>query len=92
MLFHFNFANYFRMIRLAAGERNPAARFYFLTVLLLALPLISTFHAICFFLDGILFPGLWKTEIRTPVFERRRRPRSTRRIRRTNRPPRRRRR
>lgn len=68
MRFHFDFANYFTMLRLAAGERNPKARFYYLAVLLLVVPVVATFHAICFFLDGIVFPGLWKTEIRSPVF------------------------
>ena len=68
MFFHFDFTNYFRMIRLAWSERNPAARRTYLLVLLVSVPIVSTFHAICFFLDGILFPGLWRTEIRTPVF------------------------
>ena len=68
MIFHFDFANYFRMLRLAWRERNPRARRYYLLVLLVSVPLVSTFHAICFFLDGLLFPGLWKTQIRTPVF------------------------
>ena len=68
MIFHFDFANYFRMLRLAWRERNPRARRYYLLVLLVSVPLVSTFHAICFFLDGLLFPGLWKTRIRTPVF------------------------
>jgi len=68
MIFHFDFANYFRMLRLAWRERNPRARRYYLLVLLVFVPLVSTFHAICFFLDGLLFPGLWKTQIRTPVF------------------------
>jgi hypothetical protein len=68
MIFHFDFANYFRMLRLAWHERNPRARRYYLLVLLVSVPLVATFHAICFFLDGLLFPGLWKTRIRTPVF------------------------
>jgi hypothetical protein len=68
MVFHFDFANYFKMIRLAWHERNPRIRGYYLGVLLVWVPIVSTFHTICFFLDGILFPGLWKTAIRTPVF------------------------
>jgi hypothetical protein len=68
MIFHFDFANYFQMIRLAWRERNPRVRVYYLSVLVGWVPIVSTLHAICFFLDGILFPGLWKTEIRTPVF------------------------
>jgi len=68
MLFHFDFANYFKMVRLAWGEENRRARRHFLTVLLLWVPPVATLHAICFFLDGILFPGLHRTAIRTPVF------------------------
>jgi hypothetical protein len=68
MVFHFDFANYFRMLRLAWRERNPRARRYYLGILLVWVPIVSTFHAICFFLDGVLFPGLWKTEIRAPIF------------------------
>lgn len=68
MRFHFNFRTYFTMVRLAWGEKNPQARYYYLAVLLLAVPVVSTFHAICFFLDGILFPGMLKVEVRSPVF------------------------
>ncbi len=68
MFFHFDFANYARMIRLAWNEKNPMARRYYLAVLFLVVPFVSTFHAICFFLDALLFPGLRKIEITTPVF------------------------
>jgi hypothetical protein len=68
MIFHFDFPQYFRMVKLAWNEPNPMARRYFLLILCASVPLISTFHAICFFLDGILFPGLHKIEIKTPVF------------------------
>jgi hypothetical protein len=68
VIFHFDFGNYFRMLRCAWGEQNPQARRYYLLVLLFAVPVVSTFHAVCFFLDGLLFPGLWKTKVRTPVF------------------------
>lgn len=68
MFFHFDFANHRRMLRLAWREPNALARRYYLAVLLLAVPLVSSFHAICFFLDGLLFPGLWRTRILTPVF------------------------
>ncbi len=68
MLFYFDFANYFKMIRLAWNEAVPKARFYYLTVLVLVVPVVSTFHAVCFFLDGILFPGLWKVKLVEPVF------------------------
>ena len=68
MLFHFDFANYRRMLALAWNEQNKMVRRYYLFVLLVSVPIVATFHAVCFFLDGILFPGLWRTKIRTPVF------------------------
>ncbi len=68
MLFHFDFANYFRMVRLAWHEKNPRARRTYLAKLVLWVPPVALFHAVCFFLDGILFPGLHRTAIRTPVF------------------------
>ena len=58
MLFYFDFANYFLMLGLARREENPTVRRYYLSVLCLWIPLVSSFHAICFFLDRIFFPGL----------------------------------
>ncbi|MFT4572458.1 MAG: hypothetical protein ACI8TX_002846 [Hyphomicrobiaceae bacterium] len=68
MFFYFDFSTWLRMIRLAWKERNPQVRTYYLCVLLLWVPVVSSFHAICFFLDGLLFPGLLDTEIRAPIF------------------------
>jgi len=68
MRFHFDFANYFKMLRLAWNEKMPAARIYYLVVLLLWVPPVSSFHAICFFLDGIFFPGMLRIEVKQPIF------------------------
>src|SRR2546422_2748086 len=68
MRFHFDFANYFKMVRLAWREKNPRARRTYLAVLLFWVPPVAVFHALCFFLDGIVFPGLHRTAIRAPVF------------------------
>jgi hypothetical protein len=68
MLFHFDFATWLRMLRLAWNEPNPGARRYSLLVLVLAVPAVASFHAVCFFLDGLLFPSLWRTQVREPVF------------------------
>ena len=68
MLFYFDFAQWRRMLRLAWNEPSPKARAHYLAVLLVSVPVVASFHALCFFLDGVLFPGLWKTAIRTPVF------------------------
>lgn len=68
MRFLFDFSNYFKMIGLASREKVLKARIYYLAVLLLAVPVVSSFHAICFFLDGLIFPGLRNIELRTPIF------------------------
>jgi hypothetical protein len=68
VLFHFDFSNYFKMLRLAWNEKTPAARYYYLVVLLLWVPVVSSFHAICFFLDGLLFPGMLRIEVKQPIF------------------------
>ena len=68
MRFLFDFSNYFKMIRLAWNEKIPRARYRYLAVLLLATPVVSTFHAICFFLDGLLFPAMRRVEVKAPIF------------------------
>lgn len=68
MWFYFDFENYFRMLRLAWHERVPKARHYYLAVLLLWVPFVAVFHAICFALDWILYPDLKNVEVREPVF------------------------
>lgn len=56
------------MLRLAWRERNPRNRSRLLVSLLVVVPTVATLHALCFLLDPILFPGLRRVEIRTPVF------------------------
>jgi hypothetical protein len=68
MIFHFDFAMWTRMLRLAWRDPHPAGRRRMLTRLLVFVPLVASFHAVCFFLDGILFPGLHRVQVRTPVF------------------------
>jgi hypothetical protein len=68
VFFYFDIDNYLKMIRLAWNETAPKARYYYLAVLCLAVPVVSSFHAVCFFLDGILFPRLWKVKVEAPVF------------------------
>jgi hypothetical protein len=66
--FYFDFGNYFRMLRLAWNEKAQKARFYYLAVLCLMVPAVSSFHAVCFLLDEILFPGLRRIEVKEPIF------------------------
>ena len=68
MLFLFDFSNYFKMIRLAWNEKVPRARRWYLAVLLVGVPIISTFHAICFLLDRVFCPELRNVEVKAPIF------------------------
>lgn len=68
MIFYFDFKIYRRMVSLAWSEPNALVRRYYLTILFFWIPLASSFHAVCFFLDGLLFPGLWTTKVENPVF------------------------
>ena len=68
MIMYFDFATYFRMIRLAFQEQNPTGRRRLFYQLFVVVPFVATFHAVCFFLDYMLFPGLRTVEVRTPVF------------------------
>jgi hypothetical protein len=68
MGFYFDFENYRKMIRLARNEKIAKVRIYYLFVLCVWVPIASSFHAVCFFLDRILFPGLRDVEVREPIF------------------------
>lgn len=68
MRFHFDFRQWARMVRLAWRDPHPAGRRRMLVRLLVFVPLVASFHALCFFLDGVLFPGLHRVRVRRPVF------------------------
>lgn len=68
MIFHFDFRMWARMLRLAWRDPHPAGRRRMLTRLLVFVPGVASFHAVCFFLDGILFPELHRVQVRAPVF------------------------
>ena len=68
MWMYFDFRSWRAMLRLAWREQNPRNRRRLLVSLLITVPVVASLHAICFFLDPILFPGLRRTPIRTPVF------------------------
>jgi len=67
MGFYFDFATWLRMVRLAARESGVLRRRLLLR-LLVYVPLVASFHAICFALDPLCFPRLRDVAIRTPVF------------------------
>jgi hypothetical protein len=68
MFFHFDFAMWARLLRVAWREPHPAGRRRMLVRLLVFVPVVASFHAVCFLLDALLFPGLRRIEVRDPVF------------------------
>lgn len=68
MLFHFDFARWGLMLRLAFAEKRLGVRAWFLYRLLVWVPLVASFHAVCFSLDALVFPGLRSVAVRAPVF------------------------
>ncbi|MBK6288215.1 MAG: sulfotransferase [Gammaproteobacteria bacterium] len=68
MIFYFDFLIWFKLIRLASRESNVRQRRGLMKLLLLIVPLRALTHTVFFFLDGILFPGLWRVKVRAPVF------------------------
>jgi hypothetical protein len=66
--YHFDWSTYFLMIGLAFREESPRTRRRLLLNLFLLVPAIASFHAVCFLLDWVLFPGLRRQELRSPVF------------------------
>ena len=67
MFYYFDFSVWFKLLRLVSKEKNERQR-RGLYKLLLHIPLRASVTAVCFFLDGILFPALWRTQVKTPVF------------------------
>lgn len=68
MLFYFDFRTWLTLIRSAASEQKPSRRRSALKHVLLVVPLRALAHTVFFFLDGILFPGIWFQQVRNPVF------------------------
>jgi len=68
VFFFFDFQMWARMLRVSWREPDGRLRRKMLVRLLVFVPLVSSLHAVCFFLDGILFPGLHRVRVRAPVF------------------------
>ena len=67
-MFHFDFARWARLVRLSFAERRLGVRLWFLWRLLVWVPAVASFHALCFALDLVFFPGLRRVAVRAPVF------------------------
>lgn len=65
---YFDFRTWWRLVTLSAQESSPRRRLRLYYKLLLKVPLVAVFNALCFFLDPILFPALRRTAIHQPVF------------------------
>jgi hypothetical protein len=68
VFFHFDFRQWARMLRIAWREPHPAGRRRMLVRLLVWVPVVASFHAVCFFLDGVFVPSLRRVAVRRPVF------------------------
>lgn len=68
MFYYFDFLIWFKLLRLVAKEPDKRRRRGLFRLLLLRVPARAALTAVCFFLDGILFPGLWRTKVKAPVF------------------------
>ena len=68
MLFYFDFVTWARLIRLVSLDPDRRRRRRRYAYLLLTIPSRALVHAVLFFLDGIVFPRLWHTQVKSPVF------------------------
>jgi hypothetical protein len=65
---YFDFTYYARVLRHVWFLKNWPGRPRMLVRLLLWLPLQALFHSICFLLDYLCFPRLWRQRVDRPVF------------------------
>jgi len=68
VLFYFDFRTWRELRRLVARVPDAKRRHSLQRLLGLTVPLRAAGHAICCLLDWILFPGLWRVNVKAPVF------------------------
>jgi hypothetical protein len=66
--FYFDFATWRKLKALVAGIPDGKRRRSLQRLMGRTVPLRAAGHAICYFLDGILFPGIWRVKVKAPVF------------------------
>jgi len=65
---YFDLEYYWRVLGHVWSLRSWPGRRRMLFRLLVLVPVGTAFHAACFMLDYLLFPGLWRQQVRQPVF------------------------
>lgn len=68
MFLYFNIQYYLNFLKRIWSKKRWPGRYWMLFRLLVLVPTIYLIHSVFFFLDKIIFPRLWKTEIEQPVF------------------------
>lgn len=65
---YFDIQTYLRVLRHVWSLRGWPGRRKMLLRLLVAVPLLCVFNTLCFLLDYLLFPRLWRQQVERPVF------------------------
>jgi hypothetical protein len=65
---YFDVEYYCRVVRHVWSLKSWHGRNRMLLRLLVLVPLGTVFHTLCFTLDYLLFPGLWRQQVKKPVF------------------------
>ncbi len=68
MFLYFNFSYYLNMLKRIWSKKGWPGRYKMLFRLLVLVPGLYLIHSVFFFLDKILFPGLWFQKIEKPIF------------------------
>ena len=64
----FDFYYYRKVLAFAWAQKQWPGRKKMLLKLLLWVPLLTVLHSVCFLLDYIFFPALWRQKVISPVF------------------------
>jgi hypothetical protein len=65
---YFDLLYYRKVLTYTWAQKQWPGRNKMLFKLLILVPLSTVFHAVCFALDYIFFPALWRQEVQAPVF------------------------
>ena len=65
---YFDFRYWWRVVRHVWSLREWTGRSRMLLRLLVFIPVVTVFHSLCFMLDYLLFPRLWRQQVKQPVF------------------------